>query len=80
MNVLHKVVQLFIIFMILLSIIEYIHAHEKATAKSHRAMKMRDPSLYCPYFAVHDGPNAEARIADIVEIESIKYFQNLRKA
>ena len=28
---------------------EYIHAHEKATAKSHRPLTMRDPSLHFPH-------------------------------
>ena len=36
----------FLSLMILSSMVEYMHAHEKATAKSHRAMKTKDPSLY----------------------------------
>ena len=63
-------------FNTLQSIDLYMHVHWKATTKSHRAMKTRDPSLYYLIF-IYDGRQPEADIAEILKFQS---FENARHA
>ena len=49
-------------------------------AKSHRATKMRDHSLYFLLFLMYDGRKPKAQIADIVKIYSFENLQNSLKA